>query len=145
MRDPGPRDVVVRLGASGVCHSDLSIIDGAIPHPLPAVLGHEGAGVVEAVGSAVTYTLWVTNTGIMVDTFSVTVTNTALTYAFADTARAGGIVSFTAYDDANGNGSRDLTEQGLQGIAFSISPGSPKKAIAPEATASKATGCSSTR
>ena len=54
MRDPGPRDVVVRLGASGVCHSDLSIIDGAIPHPLPAVLGHEGAGVVEAVGSAVT-------------------------------------------------------------------------------------------
>jgi prepilin-type N-terminal cleavage/methylation domain-containing protein len=59
------------------------------------------------------------------DTFSVTVTNTALTYAFADTVRAGGIVSFTAYDDANGNGSRDLTEQGLQGIAFSISPGSP--------------------
>lgn len=53
LREPGPHDVVVRLAASGVCHSDLSIIDGAIPHPLPAVLGHEGAGVVEAVGAAV--------------------------------------------------------------------------------------------
>jgi S-(hydroxymethyl)glutathione dehydrogenase/alcohol dehydrogenase len=52
-RDPGPRDVVVRIAASGVCHSDLSIQNGTIPHPLPAVLGHEGAGVVETVGDAV--------------------------------------------------------------------------------------------
>lgn len=59
------------------------------------------------------------------DTFAVTITNAALTRSFPDTARSGGVVSFTAYDDANGNGSRDFTEQGLQGIAFSITPGSP--------------------
>jgi S-(hydroxymethyl)glutathione dehydrogenase/alcohol dehydrogenase len=45
--------VAVRIAASGVCHSDLSIQNGTIPHPLPAVLGHEGAGVIEAVGEAV--------------------------------------------------------------------------------------------
>src|SRR5580693_1707630 len=39
--------------AAGVCHSDLSVIDGTIPFPAPAVLGHEGAGIVETVGSAV--------------------------------------------------------------------------------------------
>ncbi|HVM41806.1 MAG TPA: Zn-dependent alcohol dehydrogenase, partial [Acidimicrobiia bacterium] len=44
----------VRMLASGVCHSDLSVRDGGIPHPLPAILGHEGAGVVEAVGNGVT-------------------------------------------------------------------------------------------
>ncbi|HET9729871.1 MAG TPA: Zn-dependent alcohol dehydrogenase, partial [Acidimicrobiia bacterium] len=44
----------VRVAASGVCRSDLSIIDGTIPHPLPAVLGHEGAGVVLECGAAVT-------------------------------------------------------------------------------------------
>jgi S-(hydroxymethyl)glutathione dehydrogenase/alcohol dehydrogenase len=54
LRDLGPHDVHVRVAASGVCHSDLSIQDGTIPHPLPAVLGHEGAGVVEAIGSEVT-------------------------------------------------------------------------------------------
>jgi S-(hydroxymethyl)glutathione dehydrogenase/alcohol dehydrogenase len=53
-RDLGPHDVRLRIAASGVCHSDLSIQDGTIPHPLPAVLGHEGAGVVEEVGDAVT-------------------------------------------------------------------------------------------
>jgi len=53
LRGPGPGEVVVRIGASGVCRSDLSIRDGTIPHPLPAVLGHEGAGVVEEVGPAV--------------------------------------------------------------------------------------------
>jgi S-(hydroxymethyl)glutathione dehydrogenase/alcohol dehydrogenase len=52
-RAPGPHDVVVRIAASGVCHSDLSIQNGTIPHPLPAVLGHEGAGIVEAAGDAV--------------------------------------------------------------------------------------------
>jgi S-(hydroxymethyl)glutathione dehydrogenase/alcohol dehydrogenase len=50
---PGPGDVAVRLAASGVCRSDLSIVDGAIPSPLPVVLGHEGAGVVEEVGDGV--------------------------------------------------------------------------------------------
>jgi S-(hydroxymethyl)glutathione dehydrogenase / alcohol dehydrogenase len=53
LRSLGPRDVHVRVAASGVCHSDLSIQDGTIPHPLPAVLGHEGAGVVLDVGADV--------------------------------------------------------------------------------------------
>jgi S-(hydroxymethyl)glutathione dehydrogenase / alcohol dehydrogenase len=51
---PGPRDVVVRIGASGVCHSDLSIVHGYVPVPPGCVLGHEGAGLVEAVGAGVT-------------------------------------------------------------------------------------------
>jgi Zn-dependent alcohol dehydrogenase len=51
---PGPEEVLVRLGASGVCHSDLNAIDGTAETPCPAVLGHEGAGVVEAVGERVT-------------------------------------------------------------------------------------------
>ncbi|HEX4541428.1 MAG TPA: Zn-dependent alcohol dehydrogenase [Acidimicrobiales bacterium] len=51
---PGPHQVEVRVAASGVCHSDLSMQNGGIPYPLPAVLGHEGSGVVEAIGSAVT-------------------------------------------------------------------------------------------
>ncbi|MBM3694023.1 MAG: Zn-dependent alcohol dehydrogenase [Actinobacteria bacterium] len=51
--DPGPRDVVVRITASGVCHSDLHVISGALPMPPPAILGHEGAGIVEAVGAEV--------------------------------------------------------------------------------------------
>ena len=50
---PGPRDAVVRVSASGVCHSDLSIIHGYVPIPPPVILGHEGAGVVEAVGPEV--------------------------------------------------------------------------------------------
>lgn len=53
--DPGPREVLVRTVAAGVCHSDLHFQNGSYPYPLPAVLGHESAGVVEAVGSAVTY------------------------------------------------------------------------------------------
>lgn len=49
--EPLPAGYVrVRLAASGVCHSDLSIQDGTIPHPTPVVLGHEGAGVVEEIG-----------------------------------------------------------------------------------------------
>ena len=51
--DPGPRDVVVRVDASGVCHSDLSIIDGKLPLPPPMMLGHEGAGTVEWAGAEV--------------------------------------------------------------------------------------------
>lgn len=52
----GPREgeVLVKVAAAGVCHSDLSVINGVIPWPLPSVLGHEGAGVVEALGPGVT-------------------------------------------------------------------------------------------
>ncbi len=50
----GPGQVRVRLAATGVCHSDLSIATGAIGHPVPVVLGHEGAGVVTEVGDGVT-------------------------------------------------------------------------------------------
>ena len=48
----GPREgeVLVRVAACGVCHSDYHLISGATQHPLPVVPGHEGAGVVEAVG-----------------------------------------------------------------------------------------------
>lgn len=52
---PGPREVLVRTVAAGVCHSDLHFQNGSYPYPLPAVLGHESAGVVEAVGSDVHY------------------------------------------------------------------------------------------
>ncbi len=51
---PGPRDVVVKIGASGVCHSDLSVMNGGLPLPPPCILGHEGAGTVESIGSEVT-------------------------------------------------------------------------------------------
>lgn len=51
--DPGPEDVVVRIEASGVCHSDLHVLEHGWAHPLPVLLGHEGAGVVEAVGADV--------------------------------------------------------------------------------------------
>ncbi len=50
---PGPGEVLVRLGASGVCHSDFNAIDGTVETRCPAVLGHEGAGVVEATGPSV--------------------------------------------------------------------------------------------
>ncbi|HEY0414040.1 MAG TPA: Zn-dependent alcohol dehydrogenase [Allosphingosinicella sp.] len=50
---PGPREVLIRTQACGVCHSDLHFIDGLYPAPLPLVPGHEAAGVVEAVGSDV--------------------------------------------------------------------------------------------
>lgn len=50
---PGPREVLIRTMAAGVCHSDLHFAEGAYPYPLPAVLGHESAGIVEQVGSDV--------------------------------------------------------------------------------------------
>ncbi len=50
---PGPREVLVRTAAAGLCHSDLHTIDGSVPGRLPACLGHEAAGVVEAVGDQV--------------------------------------------------------------------------------------------
>ena len=51
--EPGPHEVQVRWAANGVCHSDFHIISGDVPHPLPVVLGHEAAGVVERVGPGV--------------------------------------------------------------------------------------------
>jgi S-(hydroxymethyl)glutathione dehydrogenase/alcohol dehydrogenase len=53
LADPGPREVRIRTAASGVCHSDLHVIEGALPAPPPTVLGHEPAGVVVEVGSDV--------------------------------------------------------------------------------------------
>src|ERR1043165_4634261 len=55
VRDPGAGEVLVAISAAGLCHSDLSVVDGTIPFPVPVVLGHEGAGVVEAVGAGVTH------------------------------------------------------------------------------------------
>ncbi len=52
---PGPREVLVKTAAAGVCHSDLHFIEGLYPGQSPMVLGHESAGVVEQVGSDVTY------------------------------------------------------------------------------------------
>jgi S-(hydroxymethyl)glutathione dehydrogenase/alcohol dehydrogenase len=50
----GPHEVLVHTVAAGLCHSDLHFIQGLYPYPLPAVLGHESAGIVEAVGDEVT-------------------------------------------------------------------------------------------
>lgn len=50
---PGPHEVLIRTAACGLCHSDLHFIEGTYPHPLPAIPGHEAAGIVEAVGSEV--------------------------------------------------------------------------------------------
>jgi S-(hydroxymethyl)glutathione dehydrogenase/alcohol dehydrogenase len=52
--EPGPGQVRVRLAAAGVCHSDLSLSNGTLRQPVPAVLGHEGAGTVVSVGDGVT-------------------------------------------------------------------------------------------
>ncbi|MFE5022213.1 NAD(P)-dependent alcohol dehydrogenase [Streptomyces sp. NPDC056656] len=52
--EPRPDEVLVRFTAAGLCHTDLEVAAGRMPTPLPVVAGHEGAGVVEAVGSAVT-------------------------------------------------------------------------------------------
>jgi len=52
--DLQPGDVLVRLQASGLCHTDLEVMQGSLSYPLPIVLGHEGAGVVERVGAGVT-------------------------------------------------------------------------------------------
>ena len=52
---PGPREVLVRTAAAGVCHSDMHFFNGTYPGPTPCVLGHESAGVVEEVGRAVRY------------------------------------------------------------------------------------------
>jgi Zn-dependent alcohol dehydrogenase len=54
VRPPGEREVKVRIVNAGLCHSDVSVLNGTIPFPTPVVLGHEGAGVVEDVGAGVT-------------------------------------------------------------------------------------------
>ncbi len=50
---PGPMEVLVKIKAAGVCHSDLSAINGDRPRPLPVALGHEASGVVAAIGPSV--------------------------------------------------------------------------------------------
>src|SRR5262245_29727794 len=52
---PGPGEVLVKIRAAGLCHSDLSVIDANRPRPMPMVIGHEAVGVVKAVGSGVTH------------------------------------------------------------------------------------------
>src|SRR5690348_17911564 len=51
---PGPGEVLIRMKAAGLCHSDLSVINGDRPRPTPMALGHEAAGTVEALGAGVT-------------------------------------------------------------------------------------------
>lgn len=55
LRSPGAREVVVRIAAAGLCHSDISYMHGLYPVPSPGVCGHEAAGVVAEVGNAVTH------------------------------------------------------------------------------------------
>ena len=54
LQDPGPGEVLVKISAAGVCHSDWHLVSGATKHPMPVVAGHEGSGIVEAVGPGVT-------------------------------------------------------------------------------------------
>ncbi|WP_233859273.1 zinc-dependent alcohol dehydrogenase family protein [Paraburkholderia sp. HD33-4] len=51
---PGPDEVLIRIAAAGLCHSDLSVINGDRPRPMPMALGHEAAGIVEQLGDGVT-------------------------------------------------------------------------------------------
>ncbi|NDE80520.1 MAG: Zn-dependent alcohol dehydrogenase, partial [Actinobacteria bacterium] len=51
LRDPGPREVIVQIAAAGLCHSDISYMNGLYPVPSPGVCGHEAAGVVAQVGN----------------------------------------------------------------------------------------------
>ena len=55
VRKPAAHEVLLRTAVAGLCHSDLHFIEGIFPHPLPVVLGHESAGIVEQVGSEVSY------------------------------------------------------------------------------------------
>jgi alcohol dehydrogenase len=52
--EPGPHELLVRIEAAGVCHSDLSVVNGVRPRAVPLLLGHEAAGIVEALGADVT-------------------------------------------------------------------------------------------
>lgn len=53
LHDPGPGEVLVKIRAAGLCHSDLSVIDGNRPRPMPMVIGHEAVGVIAKLGSGV--------------------------------------------------------------------------------------------
>jgi aryl-alcohol dehydrogenase len=53
--EAGPGEALVRIVATGVCHTDAITVHGDLPMPFPCVLGHEGAGIVEAVGDGVTH------------------------------------------------------------------------------------------
>ncbi len=53
LKSPGPGEVMVKIAAAGLCHSDLSVINGDRPRPMPMALGHEAAGVVHEVGPGV--------------------------------------------------------------------------------------------
>lgn len=55
LAEPGPLEVVIRVAAAGLCHSDLRYMEGSYEIPLPAIMGHESAGVVEEVGTAITH------------------------------------------------------------------------------------------
>lgn len=50
---PGPGELLIRIEIAGVCHSDLSVVNGSRPRPVPMLLGHEAAGIVEAIGGGV--------------------------------------------------------------------------------------------
>jgi prepilin-type N-terminal cleavage/methylation domain-containing protein len=63
---------------------------------------------------------------VLPDTFNIQLTNAAMTHSFPDTARRGGLVTITAYNDANNNGVQDTGEQPVQGMQFTISPGTPE-------------------
>tara|TARA_R110002072_G_scaffold301274_3_gene480684 strand:- start:486 stop:1610 length:1125 start_codon:yes stop_codon:yes gene_type:complete len=54
LEDPGPGELLIKMAAAGLCHSDLSVINGDRPRDMPIALGHEASGVVEAVGPGVT-------------------------------------------------------------------------------------------
>lgn len=53
IEEPRDNEILVKMVATGICHTDLSVMAGYLPTPLPAVLGHEGAGIVEKVGSSI--------------------------------------------------------------------------------------------
>ena len=53
LAEPGPGEVLVRIEAAGLCHSDLSVVDGNRIRPIPILLGHEAAGIVEQLGAGV--------------------------------------------------------------------------------------------
>ncbi len=53
LAEPKSNEVLVKIAGTGVCHTDTTVIDRSVPIPLPAIVGHEGSGVVEAVGSEV--------------------------------------------------------------------------------------------
>lgn len=52
--EPREGEILVKMVATGICHTDLSVMAGYLPTPMPAVLGHEGAGIVEKVGANIT-------------------------------------------------------------------------------------------